>query len=137
MRAIQIVNKILKVLPVPMNFPFLLDNPTNKTPDSNTTNELLVSIFWFIAQILSDIQKESMPGKDSRLKDKALRSRNIPSEPKTQNGDRLTVSKSRECCRNVAKENISYNFTVLWKIMLYIVQYTYPKAGLHPWAKQP
>lgn len=72
------VNKILKVLPVPMNFPFLLDNLTNKTPDSNTRNELLVSIFWFIAQIPADIQKESMPDKDLRLKDKALRSGKIP-----------------------------------------------------------
>lgn len=80
-RATQIVNKSLKVL---MNFPFLLDNPTNRTPDSNTTNELLVSSFRSFAQILSDIQKESMPEKDSRLKDKALRSGNIPSEPKTQ-----------------------------------------------------
>lgn len=72
------VNKILKVLPVPINFPFLLDNPTNKTPDSNSRNELLVPIFWLIAQILPDIQKESMPEKESRLKDKALRSGKIP-----------------------------------------------------------
>lgn len=85
MRALHIVNKTLKVLPVPMNFPFLLDNPANKTPDSNTTNELLVSIFRFTAQTLSDIQKERMPEKDSRLQDKALRSGKIPSEPKTQN----------------------------------------------------
>lgn len=72
------VNKIVKVLPVPMNFPFFLDNPTNKTPDSNTRNELAVSLLWLIAGILPDIQKESMPEKDSRLKDKALRSGKIP-----------------------------------------------------------
>lgn len=44
----QNVNKILKTPLVLTNFPFFLDNPTNKTPDSNK-NELLVSIFQLIA----------------------------------------------------------------------------------------
>lgn len=31
--ATQIINKILNNIPIPMNLPFLLDNPTNMTPD--------------------------------------------------------------------------------------------------------
>lgn len=103
----------MSYLPVPMNFHFLLANPTNKTKGGNNRNELLMSVFQFI-------EKQSIPQKDSRVKDKAQRPGKIRFlNPKNKTERGLLLSKQEKRTIEILQSKAFLkNFALLQKGML-------------------